>query len=251
MELRKDILSEINQISPAVANIGNTNLYQVPAGYFNDLPAQILYAIKEVDTLQKTDIPYQIPAGYFDGLSNSILSKIKLVNNKSNSVNEVAVELAVIAPLLNTINKANIFYVPGEYFENFSVNIVSEQPIPAKVINFANRTRKWVMYAAAAMLAGIIATGTIIFLNNSNKTIDLSYQKISQINVNTDISKLSDDEISNYLSASSPASSDLLNDNDSDDTLDIQDYLNNTSDDEIQQYLNQTADPGQKITKRI
>jgi len=177
-------------------------------------------------------------------LANNILSKIKLTNNTI-STNEIADELATVAPFLNTINKTNIYHVPENYFETFTVNAAFKKP--AKIINFTNRNRKWFAYAAAAVVTGIIAI-SILFFNRNNETNP--YAQINKINISADISKLTDDEINNYLSAST-SGGDFINDHDSDDNQDVQDYLNNASDEEIQQYLNETKNPGEKIPKKI
>jgi len=63
MELREDILNEINQISPLVANIGNKNPYYLPVNYFDNLSEEILQIIKATDSFQSINMPYQIPAG--------------------------------------------------------------------------------------------------------------------------------------------------------------------------------------------
>jgi len=79
METKNTILQEVAQISQDVANIGNHNVYTAPAGYFDNLPAQVLAKVTagNVAVGQVTPMPYNVPDGYFDGLAGNIMAKIK------------------------------------------------------------------------------------------------------------------------------------------------------------------------------
>ena len=79
METRSTILNELREISPTVAQAGNTMPYQVPQGYFEGLAAQILNRIRteamnakdETETLSpllgslSKKMPFEIPSDYF------------------------------------------------------------------------------------------------------------------------------------------------------------------------------------------
>jgi len=77
METKANILNELEQISQAVATIGNRNVYSVPDGYFNNLPAEMLVKVQMLN-VQANPMPYSVPDGYFDGLAGSIMDKIRL-----------------------------------------------------------------------------------------------------------------------------------------------------------------------------
>ncbi|WP_158085342.1 hypothetical protein, partial [Niastella vici] len=67
MENRKNILNELREISPVVAELGHQVPYTVPAGYFEGLAHQLLQLVKAGDAgspvLPKANNPYQVPQG--------------------------------------------------------------------------------------------------------------------------------------------------------------------------------------------
>jgi hypothetical protein len=248
MDTRNDILNEMNLISPDVAVIGNANVYNVPVGYFSSFADEVLTLVKAEYLLQQNvHVPYKVPANYFDGLSNNILAKIR-------SENEVFAELEEVAPFLNTINKKNIYTTPVSYFDNLSANasdnINVAKPVPAKIFNIGSATRKWLTYAAAAVFAGIIGTGILLRADHSKESNEPVKSSYASMNVDENISNLSDTEIAKYLDTHS-SENEIAVPASSDDDIDVQDFLNNSSDEEIQQYLNSTKMPGEKSGKGI
>jgi hypothetical protein len=118
MENKQTILSEMEEIAPVIAAIGNASPYQLPDGYFEKLPAIL------IDSLAK------------DG--------------------KTAIEKT-----------------------------------PVISMHYA---RKWATYIAAAMLAGILVTGSFIFSDKiSNKTND-KYKSEEMA-----LDQVSDAELANYL----------------------------------------------------
>ena len=136
MENRNTILAEVKEISAAVAAIGQQQPYQVPQGYFDNLPQQLMLRIgleekpvaDPVLTAGKSNT-YQLPAGYFDQLAGNILSRIK--EEEAGSQLE---EPGFSADVWKQLGKKNPFSVPEGYFEDFSHNIVAG----AKAIEFVN-----------------------------------------------------------------------------------------------------------------
>lgn len=196
METRYIILNELEGISPAVANIGNSKVYSVPADYFNTLPDYILSRI-HIEAISRT-VPFsQPPKNYFDELASHVLLKIKehsidvqseesilkfssttgqdlqvpkgyfesfpdrmLAAVKAlDKYNDVEVELLQLAPGLNTISRTNVYSIPEGYFEQFNANvknILAPELKPAKIVPIYNRFKKVISIAAAAAIAGII-----------------------------------------------------------------------------------------------
>jgi len=140
--------------------------------------------------------PYSVPEGYFDGLASSVLAKIK--NQVPVSAAE---EIAQLSPLLAGISKTLPFSIPGDYFlenidglkaftseneESLVLSFVSkEMPYQVPVGYFANvpdqvfekvspreakvvhlGPRKWMRYAAAAMVTGVLAVSGIVYFSN-------------------------------------------------------------------------------------
>lgn len=209
MTRNKDIINELREISPAVANLEPINLYTVPEGYFETLADVIKARVitKEnkteeslvLDAAGKT-MPLHIPDGYFENLSNSILSKIK--TQQEQTVTEVLNE---ISPLLAGISNANVYTVPAGYFESISNKLLQQvsEKKQSKVISFISQ-RGWVKYAAAASVVVLMAFGINFFFSKSNAQLD-SYVKLglknynSEQQLNTGIVSINAADLESYL----------------------------------------------------
>lgn len=107
MENRTNILNELREISPVVAQISLQNPYRVPAGYFEGLAEQVLQRIQADEApvssvLPQVNHPFEVPSGYFEGLADQILNRVK------------ASEEALPATLQQAKN--NPYQVPTGYF---------------------------------------------------------------------------------------------------------------------------------------
>lgn len=133
MNNRNTILNELKEISPVVAEIGTRLPYEVPAGYFEGLAAQVLARVKdeEVSALlpQQKDNPYEVPQGYFDGFAANMLKRVKALEAES-----AKDELGVLSPLLSSLGKKTPYSAPEGYFEDLTDNAVAG----AKAIDFVN-----------------------------------------------------------------------------------------------------------------
>lgn len=185
-----DILNELNEISPLVAGVGNTNIFIVPQGYFDTVPGTVMACIKD-ETPAKQDVP----AGYFDDLSNNILSKIE--GTAANELQEISPLLADIKKInpfevaanyfeqvptdiisqveddgtpavLQGANKLQHFEVPGGYFEQLADNVLRKvkEETGAKVIAMPKRRNAILKYAAAAVFTGLAALGVYKYADN-------------------------------------------------------------------------------------
>lgn len=135
LQLMLRIGLEENAGTDPIINISKDNVYQAPAGYFNQLADNILTRIKEeeagiapVVNITKDNI-YQAPAGYFDGLAGSILNRIK-----EEEEGQQLQEPDFSSALWQQLGKKTPFTVPEGYFTEFSDNIVAG----AKAIEFVN-----------------------------------------------------------------------------------------------------------------
>ncbi len=174
MEQRTTILSELREISQELAAIAFENPYQVPLGYFEALPGEVMFRIETEDTLwvdptltiNKENV-YTIPQEYFDGLASQIMMKItqeeqtvpdslhsisienvykapegyfdglsgSILNRiKAMETQDAKEELEFLSPLLGQIEKKNPFTSPVSYFDEFSDNIVAG----VKAVEFVN-----------------------------------------------------------------------------------------------------------------
>ena len=174
MENDCQILNQIKPISTA---------YLVPNGYFNNLSANILVKINS------KKLTYEIPENYFVTTSFKILEKIKIQSKN----NEIIEELNNTAPTLNNISKSGIYAIPENYFENFTIILSDKEGIVKKL----NSRFRWVKYAAAAILTGVIAI-SIFYSNTINKTIDL-YNKSINADIAKSVVSISDNDLSSAI----------------------------------------------------
>ncbi|MBC7650901.1 MAG: hypothetical protein H7101_04045 [Deinococcales bacterium] len=244
--IEKDIyiVNELMELSPALIStrVDTSLIFSIPKNYFNNLSTTILNAVA-AENLQQSAIPYQAPADYFSNLSNNILIKI---DNEKTVVSAVDSELQVIAPLLITINKANVFSVPNGYFNNLQIEGKLQNP-PAKIVPITN-TNIWIKYAIVACVVGVIVTSAYFFTNKKDSIDYAAYKKIDIVN---SISTLSSDELVNYLdTANTITNHEVVN------LLDVkipetQEHIKNISDEDLKQYLKEVNLPVTDIQEEI
>lgn len=278
-----NILNELQEISPQVAEIGCNNPYAVPDGYFSGLADEVLNSIRLGEEVlppvlrEAAGQTYAVPAGYFDQLADTLLRRLQANDDRLSAEDE----LSVLSPLLRSIGKkmpfeappgyfagleehalsgaqaidavhaelenlpavltglqhTTAYQVPAGYFEQLPATIlgkVTGAAQPAKVVSF--NTRRFVRYAAAAVVAGFIAVSAWWLASPSGKPpVDVS--------VANKVEKLSEDELQSYLenqTAPMPASDLLAVHNRPEiESADLSGLLENVSDEEIQRYLEQ------------
>lgn len=223
METKSAILSELKEISPVLAGIGSGLTYQVPDGYFDGLAAVILNRIKTQGLSAKDELqtlspllgglskksPYQVPEGYFEDAS----------------------------PLLMQLRNKETYAVPQGYFENLATAILNKvrERKPAKVVSM-NTSRRFMRYAAAAVVAGVMAVAGWFYFANSSTGSGSEVAAVEQL---SDDSKISDEEIAKYLEGETipVVTAATLAENDEMGASDIKEMLSDVSDDELQQYI--------------
>ena len=206
MEKSTEILNELRDISPSLAEMEKVNVFTVPEGYFIDLDEKIATTVfLQVD---KKENFQKAPEGYFDSLSNKILSRIK--EEEEDAVNEIK----SLSPALHYLKQEDVFTVPEGYFDGLSDTILNKvKGQNAKVVSF-NSVKKWWKYAAAAVVAGIITitslqlfktqdtnNGTGIASSSTNipAYVQLASHYKTPKQIEQGIASLTDDEIAKYL----------------------------------------------------
>ena len=217
----------LNQITPLAKT------YLVPKKYFETLPLNILVKTKS------KEIIYNIPTNYFDKTCIDIINKIN-INLK---ITDVAEELNSIAPLLNTIKKSSIYGVPENYFEAISI-----KPLGQKTkIKALNLSYKWVKYAAAAVITGIIAV-SVLFKGTDKQTL-VQHKNSININIEKSILNVSDNDLSKELGTEETAIAGV----DDVSLLPFQNITNTkeemqfVSDEEIENYMKENKTPTDNI----
>ena len=224
------IEEELRSETPVVAGIVNKSVYSVPADYFENIAIVVLRKINnklESELAFTNSIPYSIPEHYFQDLSTIILQKIR----EAKPVDSVVDELNSIAPLLNTINKKQVYAVPQGYFENVSSTENRVQKPQGKVIGF--HFNKIYKFTAAAVVTGIVAIGMYLFTGKETATQQASLEASK-----TEVKNLSEADIVEFLadpgvatfSSSRPA-------------REIHDAVKDIPDDEIKQFLQDSEAP--------
>lgn len=181
-----------------------------------------------LEGISKT-MPQTVPLGYFDSFADKML-----ILAKKSSIS-VEAELDSIAPLLNTIAKRPVQSLPEGYFKDFQIAQKQETAIVRMP-----RLRKWMSYAAAAMIAGILITAGFIFNNNNSKSFDYAYY--SKIDVPAALNQVTDDELQNYLNTTALLSgTEQLTIPEEVENID-QGNFQQISDDELNEYLKEIGD---------
>ena len=136
MQAKNEILDELRSLSAVVSGISRENPYQVPAGYFDSFPAQLVRLTHQSEAegpffatsrffTQTSDKPlaFSVPEGYFEGFAQNLLDKIKAGQNTvatPASLETPAEEIARLSPLLSGISRKLPYTAPEGYFEELS-----------------------------------------------------------------------------------------------------------------------------------
>ncbi|ADY50760.1 hypothetical protein Pedsa_0174 [Pseudopedobacter saltans DSM 12145] len=159
-----------------------TNPFLVKPNYFDNLHDQILSNVK-LDDIKKEGV-FKTPENYFQTLEEQVLSQVVLPENGS-----------------------SIFKVPDQYFESLENKILASVEEPTQKNNIRSIfSRNLIRYAAAILI--MISTGLALYFSQQKTNID------------TEIAKIPDQEIIDYLNMYS-------------DSNDIQLILENTNTDDL------------------
>ena len=236
---RQNIVQELQEISPLLADLPVKNMYAVPQGYFDGLPDMILDTIRiEALLAEASAKTLTVPEAYFEGLPDAILSKIKMGENR---LTEETAELDQVAPFLNMISRQNVYAVPESYFEhaNFAEAAQNEKK-EAKVVTL-RKARRWMQYAAVAAVAGVLITGAFLFTDSNNY---LENEKFERLDVSSGLNNVSEADLIKYLNnpehvVPSPATTLLASE---EELADVKSNIRQLSDEELNQYLKENAE---------
>ena len=175
--------------------------------------------------------PQSVPEGYFDNFAAQMLAKVKGESNPvSDELAEIAPLLAGIpkhptlsvppdyfaslganlpafiseeelSPLLATASRTMPNAVPVGYFEGLSMEILSKVERPAAKVVSMNRS-SWMRMAVAAVVAGIMAVGGIVYFN-SNSGSGGNVQSTAW--VEKGLKGVSDASLTEFINATDPA----------------------------------------------
>jgi hypothetical protein len=175
MNNRITIQEELKALNSVLPLEKSPEVYSVPKGYFEGFAALMLQRIKAAEQANSASdeisalsplltglskkMPYSVPENYF---SRNTEELNELVNEKG------------LPEILHGI-KEMPYSVPSGYFENFPELILKKvNPRQAKVISISS-SRKWMRYATAAVIIGVVAISSIFYFNNG-KSVDPASQ---------------------------------------------------------------------------
>jgi hypothetical protein len=142
-------------------------------------------------------------------------------------------ELETLSPLLLQLKDKPTYSVPEHYFEQLEQPNRNTKPVQkTKAISIASR--KWVRYAAAAIVVALVATIGFRFLNKK-QTIEPADQSFAWVEKN--LKKVSTDDINAFVESVSTESTDIVK---SDAKDEVRNLLKDVTDKEIQDFLNET-----------
>lgn len=245
MEKKQDILLELLEISPYLADIKRVNPFKEPEGYFTTLSDHILDKVR-LEYLLRVRISdtYQTPDGYFENVASNVIS---IINSDSFLNNEVQTELSVIAPLLNTINKQKVFTVPAGYFDqtNFTAtnhNVKKESKVFSLPI-----ARRWLQYAAAAIVGGVLVTGAFLFTDTKSY---LDFDSQEKLSISTELKKISETELEIFINNPEHAVSNAVSNPSTSEAglVEIKKNMQQVTDEELTQYLKENAETFDLVT---
>jgi hypothetical protein len=237
--------------------------YKVPQGYFEGLAESILHRIKAQDNisareeleslsplLSKLDkkLSFSTPAGYFDELTGNVVAGAR-------AIDFVYEELENLSPVMSSLKAKNVYTVPAQYFESFPSTVLSKakQQHPAKVVSM-NFGKKMMRYAVAAVIAGIIITSGILFLNRNNSWVEpgavAQTEESLQQETQKNLEGLTDDEIANFIENQTTPLPDILSLASSSDidSEDVKLMLADIPDAELKQYVEEYSDDKEVLT---
>jgi ribosomal protein L12E/L44/L45/RPP1/RPP2 len=191
---RENILNELHAISPLVASVPRVNVYKVDENYFDGIRAELQARIIASNFMTPQNY-FDVPEGYFENLPINILAKIKTQEN-----NPVFTELKVLSPTIAGIGNRNVYTVPQGYFENLVLPI----NVSAKVVKMGSRSIfKYAAAAVIVGLLGFGTMKFIANTKANNETRDLVKEanKILETNsFDATLASVSDKDIEKYLS---------------------------------------------------
>jgi len=250
MTPKNNIAQELRELESSLADLSAQNTYSLPEGYFEGLAKQVLNRIRAMEAataaeelghlspllsqLPKT-MPYTVPAGYFEEMESTLVS-VAMYGEQ-----DASEELGNISPLLSGLKKEMPYSVPSGYFDSISAP-VAETHQPAKVVSMGG-SRKWFRYAAAAVVTGVVALLSILYISqdNNGKTEGTEVAKVEK-NILKEIRKTSDTVLTEFVKQFDEAG--LRSDETAatDTNKEIKDLLKDIPENELKQFLNETAE---------
>lgn len=198
--------SDWTEENSAIKAAGNSNPFSTPEQYFEYLKEQTLDRVNFSDLVEEDKPNFITPRGYFDNLSEAIKSRIKLEEIKSQF-------------------SGNGMTVDSDYFKSSRDQILGK--VNTQKNNSGNVVRlnqkRWIKYAVAASL--VLGFSVSIYIRKEDNSF------------NSQLSKIPETEIINYLQINSETADITLIIENLDNT-ELSKFDSGISDEELNQYIN-------------
>ncbi len=200
MYSRNPIETELEEIAPALANANPVLPFQAPKDYFEAL--EPLALVQEPAFFGESALPFQAPAGYFETMPEALMSRIK-----TQEAQDAVLEA----------------YEPA--------------PKTAPVVQMV-KARKWIMYAAAAMLTGILVTGAFLF---SDQPVDQMKEQYQMEDLGAALDAVPDAALEQYLEENQTIAVDEVLVSPSQKIPELNDHIQNISNENLNSYLEENS----------
>ncbi len=194
------IETELQEIAPALANANPVLPFQAPKGYFEAL--EPLALVQEPAFFGESAFPFQAPAGYFETMPEALMSRIK-TQEAQDAVLEAHEPAPKTAPVVQMV-----------------------------------KARKWIMYAAAAMLTGILVTGAFLF---SDQPVDQMKEQYQMEDLGAALDAVPDAALEQYLEENQTIAVDEVLDSPSQKIPELNDHIQNISNENLNSYLEENS----------
>jgi hypothetical protein len=236
MDTRKHIYDELKEINSLLPLDKGTEVYAVPEGYFEGFAASVLQKIKnrQIDNVSdeltslspllagiSKKMPFAVPENYFSENTESLPG---LITEDS-------------LPDMLQNDKQMPYTVPTNYFKNLPDVILKRvNPKEAKVISI-NSARKWMRYAAAAIITGVIVISSVLYFGK-NQSIDPASQP--QEWVAKQLKNIPDKELDEFINTTTVNSTAIARAEVSEKT-EVRNLLKDIPDMELDKFLDEVA----------
>lgn len=194
MQERENILNELHAVSPLVASVPHINVYRVDENYFDGIRAELQARIIASNFIAPQN-NFNVPEGYFENLPTNILAKIKAQKN-----NSVFTEMEELSPTIASIGNKNVYTVPQGYFEELVIpKITSAKVVKMSILGIF----KYVAAAVIVGLLGFGTIKFIATTKTNNETLAVVKQADEILKTNSfdaTFASVSDKDIEKYLS---------------------------------------------------
>jgi len=196
MYSRNPILVELKEVAPDLVNASAALPFQAPLGYFETL--EPLALVEEPVFLADSSLPFQTPAGYFEAIPQALMNRIK--SQEADTAIETLPQLEQ----------------------------KSAQVVPMRTM------RRWVMYAAAAVLMGVLVTGSFLF---SDKPMEQMKEKYQLEDMGMALDAVPDAVLEQYLEENQTIAVDEVLSSATQKLPELSDHIQTISNDNLNNYL--------------